>query len=231
MTTDKTDFQCSYCAKHFQRERSLAVHVCETKRRYLNKTERSSQLAHQAYVKFYELAQPQGRVRTFDDFVASQYYRAFVRWGQYCVDIRAVNPEAFLTWLLKYNKKIDHWCKDSLYDEYLHDYLPREGVQDALSRGIQEIQNYTDQNPDLANLVDYFRYGSHSRVCHDISTGRVSAWVVFNCQSGAEFVEKLRPDQAALIMPWINPDVWQPVFAARMDDVRWAQHILAQAGL
>jgi hypothetical protein len=59
-------------------------------------------------MKFYELTQGSARLKTFENFATSPYYRAFVKFGRYCVDTRAINPTRFVEWLLKNNKKIDH---------------------------------------------------------------------------------------------------------------------------
>ena len=101
--------QCQYCKKDFARETSLAVHVCEPKRRRQERAERGVELGFQAYIRFYEMSQGSARLKTFDDFADSPYYRAFVKFGRYCVSTRTINPKQFLEWLLKNNKK--KWIK------------------------------------------------------------------------------------------------------------------------
>jgi hypothetical protein len=148
------------------------------------------------------------------------------------VGIRGINPPAFLEWLLKNNKKIDHWLKDDFYVEYLHEYLRREATQDALERALKEMQDYADNHPELKNgFSDYFRYGNSNRVVHHIATGRVSAWIVYNCTSGVEFLDQLGPEQVAIILPWIDPDHWQRKFKDYLADTEWVSDILAKAGL
>jgi hypothetical protein len=231
ITTSLTH-QCRFCQKLFQRERSLEVHLCEPKRRHQEQHEPGVRLGFQAYIKFYESTQGSARLKTHDDFATSQYYKAFVKWGRYCVDIHAIDPEQFLLWLLKNNKKIDGWCSDRVYDEYLKQYLPREGVQSALERGVKEMHDYADQHPELKNgYADYFRYAPRNRVCYQITTGRISPWLIYNSKSGVEFLDSVTPDQLDILMPWIDPDTWQKIFADRVADVEWARHILHKAGL
>lgn len=227
-----TEFRCEFCDREFRRETSLEVHLCEPKRRWREQDERGVQLGLQAYLRFYETQQGSSRLRGWQDFATSQYYRAFVRFGRHCVNIRAVNPAQFLDWLLRNNKKIDHWCRDAIYEEYLQWWLPREAVADALERGMREIADYVEDTPDLRNgAADYFRYASANRVCYHITTGRVSPWIVYNCASGIEFLDGLTAEHAAMIMPWINPDVWQRKFQDFPADQEWCRHILNTAGL
>jgi hypothetical protein len=148
------------------------------------------------------------------------------------VSIRAVNTVNFTDWLLKNNKKLDYWCKDSLYDEWLREYVNREAVQDALERALKEMQDYADTHPDLKNgFSDYFRYGNTNRIIHHISTSRVSPWIVFNCDSGVAFLDELNEEQVAILLPHLNPEFWQQRFKDYMADTEWVKHILKAAGL
>jgi hypothetical protein len=234
MITEKADttHRCEFCDREFRRESSLEVHMCEPKRRWRERRERGVELGLQAYLRFYETQQGSSRLRGWDDFEKSQYYRAFVKFGRHCVAIRAVSPVQFLDWLLKTNKKIDHWCRDSVYEEYLQWWLPREPAADALERGMCEIVNYTTTTTELRNgVADYFRYGNPNRVCYHISTGRVSPWIVYNCDSGVEFLDTLTVDHTAMIMNWIDPDTWQRKFQDFPADQQWCRHMLTTAGL
>jgi hypothetical protein len=230
MTTEP--YKCRYCEKAFVKESTLAVHLCEPKRRWQQEREVGVQLGLKAYLRFYEVTQGSARLKSYADFVTSPYYNAFVKHGRYCQSIRCINFANFLDWLLRNNKKIDNWCSDKLYEEWMHDYLRREAVQDALERALKEMQTYADDHPDLKNgFSDYFRYGNSNRVVHHITTGRISPWIVYNCASGVDFLGNLSEEQVAMVMPWINPDHWQRKFTDYLADTEWVKDILIKAGL
>jgi len=233
MTSEsKLSYKCRYCEREFRKESTLAVHQCEQKRRWQQERETGVQWGLRAYLRFYEVTQGSAKLKSYEDFVASPYYSAFVRYGRHGVAIRNVNFIAYTDWLLKNNKKLDHWCKDSLYEEWLLEYLRRENVQDALERGLEEMQSYADDNPDLKNgFRDYFRYGNANRICHHITTGRVSAWIVFNCASGVEFLESLDEVLLAVVLPYIDPDYWHRRLQDYLADTEWVKHVLQEAGL
>jgi len=225
-------YKCRYCEKSFRRESSLSVHLCEQKRRWQQEKEVAVQLGLRAYLRFYEITQGSARLKSYEDFAKSPYYNAFVKWGRHMVAIRGINPPAFLEWLLKNNKKIDYWCKDEFYETYLHEYLRREAVQDALERALKEMQDYADDHPELKNgLTDYFRYGNTNRICYHISTGRISPWIVYNCGSGVAFLDSLSEEQVGMIIQWIDPEFWQRKFKDYMADTEWVKDILQKAGL
>ena len=225
-------YKCKYCEKDFSKESTLAVHLCEPKRRWQQEKETGVQLGLRAYLRFYEITQGSSKLKSYDDFVKSPYYNAFVKWGRHMVGIRGINPPAFLEWLLKNNKKIDHWLKDDFYVEYLHEYLRREATQDALERALKEMQDYADDHPELKNgFSDYFRYGNSNRVVHHIATGRVSPWIVYNCSTGVDFLELLGEEQIGMIIPWIDPTFWNKKFQDYLADSLWVKDILKQSGL
>lgn len=232
MTSESSpNYKCKYCDKEFRKETTLAAHLCEPKRRWQQENETGVQWGLQAYLRFYELTQGSARLKSYEDFVSSPYYSAFVRYGRYQVAIRSINHRSFTEWLLRNNKKLDHWCKDSLYEEWLHEYLRKENVQDALERGLQEMQDYAENTPGMAAYNHYFAYGNSNRICHHISTGRISPWIVFNCRTGVDFLDQLLPDQLQMIMPYIDPEVWQKKFSDYVADTEWVKHVLSEAGL
>ena len=231
MSTDtqtKTDYQCQYCNKTFQRESTLAVHVCEQKKRYKDRDEAGVRLGFQAYLRFYEMTQGSAKLKTYDDFAQSPYYRAFTKFGRHCVAINAVNTARFIEWVIDKNKKIDHWCKDSIYTEYLTEYMQRESVDDALARAIEYSIKWSETHEHPAQ--DLLRYGNTNFITYAISTGRLSAWVLYNSESGQKFLDELNEEQLAIVWPWIDPAFWQKKFKDYPADQEYAKEILKQAG-
>lgn len=225
-------YSCKYCKKEFKKESTLAAHLCEPKRRHQQQNETGVQLGFKAYLRFYELTQGSAKLKTYEDFVASPYYMAFVKFGRHLVAIRCINTGSFIDWLLKNNKKIDYWTKDTMYSEWMRDYLKKENVKDALERALKEMQDLADEDSRLGGKFnDYFRQANANRICQHIANGRISAWIVFNCDSGVEFLETLNEEQLGMIIEWIDPDYWQRKFKDYMADTEWTKHILKQAGL
>ena len=221
-------YTCQYCCKDFIKESSLAVHSCEPRRRRQERDEPGVRLGFNAYLKFYELTQGSARLKTFDDFADSPYYRAFVKFGRYCVDIRAINPARFVEWVLKQNKKIDHWAKDTVYNEYLIDYLRVENVNDALTRAIQFGIDWAEKSGHPAE--DCLRYGNTNAMVYAVSAGRISPWILYNCNSGQKFLGELDATQIAMIWPYIDSEVWMKKFSDYVADQEYVKEMLTKAG-
>jgi len=221
-------FVCEYCKKSFVRESSIEVHMCEPKRRRLNKDEPGVRIGFQAYIKFYEQAQGSAKLKTYDDFCDSSYYLAFVKFGRYCVGTKAISPGRFMDWLLKNQKKIDRWCSDQLYTEYLIWYLAIEAVDDALARAIEYSIDWAEKSGHPAH--DCVRYGNTNAICYAITTGRLSPWVIYNSESGQKFLSECNQEQIAIIWEYINSDIWHKKFTDHPGDQEYARDILKKAG-
>jgi hypothetical protein len=227
-TPTKTEHRCQYCDKVFLREQTLAVHVCEQKKRYQDRDEAGARLGFQAYLRFYEMLQGSSKLKTFDDFAKSAYYRAFVRFGRHCVGINAINVARFIDWVVSKNKKIDHWCRDAVYTEYLHDYLRLENVSDALGRAVEYSIKWSEEHGCPAQ--DLLRYGNSNLIAYAVTTGRISPWALYNCDSGQQWLEQITQEQTSMIWPWIDPEFWQRKFQEYPADQMYAREILNKAG-
>ena len=219
---------CEYCKKEFVRETSIQAHMCEPKRRRRERDEPGPRLGFQAYIRFYESMAGSARNKSHDTFCESSYYRAFVKFGHYCVNTRVINPDRFMAWLLKNNRKIDHWCSDKVYTEYLVDHLKVEAVDDALARAIEFGIDWSEKNTSPAH--DCMRYGNANVLCYAVTAGRISPWVIYNSESGQKFLSELDATQVAMIWPYIDSDAWQKRFQDRPQDQAYAKNILKQAG-
>lgn len=221
-------FVCEFCQKEFQKESSIEVHMCEPKRRRRQRDEPGVRFGMQAYLRFYEVHQGSAKLKTYEDFCDSSYYKAFVKFGNYCVNTHVIAPPRFLDWLLKNNKKIDRWCSDQLYTEYLREHLLIESVQDALERSVQQSIRWEEKTGSPAH--DMLRYGNHNALCYDITAGRISPWVIYNSQSGQKFLSELSAEQVQMIWPYIDSDRWHKKFTDYPADQAWVQDILEKAG-
>jgi hypothetical protein len=210
------------------KETSLGVHSCEPRRRRMEQDEPGVRLGFHSYLKFYELTQGSAKLKTYDDFCESPYYKAFVKFGRYCVAVRAVNPARFTEWLLKNNKKIDHWCRDTIYTEYLIDYLRVENINDALARAIEFGIGWSEESGNPAE--DCLRYGNTNAMVYAVTAGRISPWILYNCESGQKFLSELDASQIAMVWSYIDSEIWMKKFADYVADQEYVKDLLYKAG-
>jgi len=226
--TQVTEFVCDFCNKQFQREQSMFKHMCETKRRVHEKDNAGNRIAFQCWLAFYKKNTNSRKPKTYLDFVKSAYYIAFVKFGNYCVDINAINITRYLDWLLDNKISIDSWTSDQVYNRYLIYYLREEDPLDAIARSIETTIKLAE--PDNILAGDYLRYGSKNKICHKITNGKISAWMLYQSESGIEFIESLDEGQQRLIFDYINPEQWALKFLRNKEQVKQVKELLKEAG-
>ena len=218
--------ECVHCGKAFQKEKTLMAHMCEPKRRHLQKDEKRVQVGFLAFNKFYTMVQ-RSKPRTYADFCKSSYYNAFVKFGSFVSNINPIYPEKFIDFVIKSNVKLDHWCRDELYDTYMFEMIKVEPVEEAVRRTIETMMDWGDNNQ--AQYNDYFRYCNLNRAVNDIRNGLISPWVILNSKSGMELLGNFNDEQLAIIEPTLDVPYWKKQFKAKPADVEMVKEIVKEA--
>jgi DNA-directed RNA polymerase subunit RPC12/RpoP len=221
------NYKCNYCDKEFTKEKTLSVHVCEQKRRHMSKTEKHVQLGLLAYNRFYEISQKNSAKKTFDDFASSPYYNAFVKFGSFLSNTAPIFPERFIDFVIKSGVKLDHWCRDELYDTYVSELIKIEPADGAIQRTIQTMMDWADDKE--ASWNHYFSYANLNRITHDIKEGKISPWVLLNCKAGKEMLQKMNDEQLEIVSPVIDPQFWMRRFKTLPADVELVKDVIKEA--
>ena len=223
-----TKFACDFCKREFLRETSMVKHMCETKRRWLDKDKQGNRIGFQCWLQFYSKNTASKKNKTFEEFVKSAYYIAFIKFGNYCADVNAINVSQYVEWLLKNKIKIDTWYSDSVYTRYLIEYLRHENHVDAIHRSIKTCEELAES----ANILprDVLRYANVNRICHEIVRGKISPWMLFQSDSGVQFLDNLDADHVKLIIDYINPEQWALKFNRESDNVSDIKELLKSSG-
>jgi len=222
-------YTCQYCNHKFAKEKTLAVHVCEQKRRALAQTERHVVLGFDTYNRFYKKTQNSKHDKTYEDFRKSPYYNAFVKFGSFVSNVNPLYPERFIDYVVTSGVKLDHWCRDELYDSYVVDLVKRESVETALERSIKHMISWGEENK--AQWNHYFHYVSLNRATYDIKDGKISPWVVLNCISGKDMLKKFNDEQLNAIMVIMDVPFWVNKFKKMPADVELVKQVVKESNI
>jgi hypothetical protein len=211
-------------------EKTLFVHVCEQKRRALAQTEKHVVLGFDTFQRFYKQAQPNSKQeKTYEDFCKSSYYNAFVKFGSFVSNVNPLYPEKFIDYVVRSGVKLDHWCRDELYEQYVFDLIRRESVETALQRSIQTMMTWADDHS--AQWNHYFLYVSLSRACYDIKDGKISPWVILNSNSGKAMLQKFSDEQLAHVQKIIDPPFWVSKFKKLPADATFVKEVVKESNI
>jgi hypothetical protein len=203
--------------------------VCEQKRRWDDRDRPANRIAFQAWSEFYRRFQPSSKKKTYKDFSTSNYYGGFVKFGLYSVEAKVVNPLQFTMWLINANVPLDNWNSDRIYDQYLLEYTQLEAPMDAVKRSIDTLLTMSEDENIL--LRDSLRLLSANKICFKVTTGHISPWLLYNCDSGIQFLSELNQSQQQMIYKYIDTDIWQIKFKRNKDETTEVQTLLKTANL
>jgi len=229
MSLVEQPYVCGYCNKGFMQEKTLFVHICEQKRRAMAQGEKHVILAFDAFQKFFKHAQPNVKEKTYEDFCKSPYYNAFIKFGSFISNVNPLYPERFTNYIITSGVKLDHWCRDELYEQYIFDLIKTESVETALQRTIQTMMTWADDHS--AQWNHYFLYVSLSRACYDIKDGKISPWLILNSASGKSMLQKFSDEQLAHIQTVIDPSFWLNKFKKLPADVILVKEVVKESGI
>lgn len=222
-------FVCQYCGHGYTKEKTLMVHVCEQKRRALAKTERHVVLGFDAFNRFFKMSQNIKGEKTYEEFCKSPYYNAFVKFGSFVSNVNPLYPDRFIDYVVRSGTKLDHWCRDELYDQYVVHLIKTESVETALERGIKHMMDWAEKNQ--AQWNHYFLYVSLSRAVFDIKDGKISPWIILNSSNGKALVKKFSDEQLAAVSTVMDIPFWLNKFKKLPADVELVKEVVKESNL
>jgi hypothetical protein len=179
------------------------------------------------FQRFYELTQKAKQPKTFEEFSTSSFYTAFVKFGSFLVNTAPIYPEMFIDFVIKSGVKLDHWCRDELYEQYIADLIKKEPADGAIQRTIKNMMDWADTNS--AQWEHYFQYVNLNRATHDIKEGLISPWILLNSKSGKELLKRMNDEQLEIVSPMIDPQFWVRRFKALPADTELVKDVIKEA--
>jgi hypothetical protein len=226
-----TDYVCNFCKRNFKKEISLINHSCEKKRRWFSKDEPHIRIAFLAWTRFYELNSYMNKKdeTTFESFINSRYYTAFVKFGKQIHNLNAIEPQKFIDYVIKNNIPIDKWAHDFVYEQYVIQLVRQESAESALERNIKLMNDWSSQNGE--QWYNFFRKVNTNQAVAWIMNGKISPWVLYNVDSAIDFFERCNPEQVALIKKHAPPGPWKIKFNKNQDSCKFIRTTLKESGM
>jgi hypothetical protein len=180
--------------------------MCEQKRRHLAKDEKHVLLGYQTYVRFFQLTQKAKYTKTYEEFAKSPYYNAFVKFGSFLSNVNPLYLDRYIDFVVTSGVKLDHWCREELYYKYVLDLVKKEPAEVALQRSVNTMMEWAAENDSHWN--HYFKYVSINRAVYAIKDGKISPWLVLNCDSGRALLAKFNDEQLNIVFEVLDPTYW-----------------------
>ena len=225
-------FDCGFCKKSFQTEEVLISHACEKRRRWLFKDEKDVKIGFQAYQLFFKKSftglNRRSHDRTYEDFMNSNYYAGFVRFGKFVLEVNVVDPMNYVEFLVKNDIKLKDWTLDSVYDIWLREVGKKEDIFRALERNILLMQQWSQDTGE--DWTDFFRKVNPQLATKWIKNGRISPWLLYS-GFGDDLFSRMSDEQLNFLTELLDPQYWLLRLEQEITYVRDVQHTLRQNGV
>lgn len=221
-------FTCSFCNNGFSRERTLLNHLCEKKRRYFNRTEKYVMIGFQAWITWHQLTNTniQKRKWLYDDFMNSNLYLSFVKFGRHVLDTKMINPEQFIKFVILNSIKLDNWRKDTVYETYVRYICRKEDVESAIERHVLLMEQWASDN-DM-NWLDFFNKVNTNIALRWIQTGKISPWILLNALTADQLTLRMSDEQILLLDQYIDISWWNRHMARMKKEKKFVENILRE---
>lgn len=210
--------KCDYCGKVFKRESTLMSHICEKKRRWLQKDFPETLSGFGAYDLFYRLGM-QSKPKTYQEFVDSQYFSAFVKYGSYCINSNVIDSEAYTRWLIRKQAKLKDWATDTMYMLFIRDHLKKETVDRALERFVQDASK-------TSYFHDFWEMAGGYLIADWVESGKISPWILLSSKRAQTALSNMPDECFARIANSVDASYWGKKIEQNPHDVEWIRTII-----
>ena len=220
---------CVFCGVGLTSDYHLLRHVCEAKRRFIRRDDKPVKMGLISYQRFAKRSLNRLDPPSYEQFAQSTLYNAFVHFGQYLLQIQAINALGFVDFLIKVEAPINRWEHPVLYERYVRELCKAEDPLDALERQILLMQGWSMDTGD--EWTDFFRRVAPGQAVTWIQSGRLSPWVIFTAPSVADLMARLSVEQARIIETCIDASFWSIKLQRHAEAVQHIKSTLLAAGL
>lgn len=222
-------FECKFCSVKFHKEHTMVTHMCVKKRRHMDINTAGSRFGFRTFQRFYDISMQSKKPKTHDEFINSQYYIDFVKFGNHLALLKPLYTEQYIDFVIKNGVKLKDWTKDFVYEFYIIDLIQKEPAISATDRTITEIMEWCEKNN--ITFTDFFSSVNANEAAYLIKTGRISPWVLYLCSTGGNLLDRFNEDHSKMIGEIIEPGIWMRKFKKSDEDVNYIKGLLEQAGI
>ena len=220
-------WQCHYCVKRFNNENVFMRHNCEQKRR-------AEEIGSPSGIAAYSFFELWLRLRKFksqsrEAFMASKYYRAFLKFALMVPAAGITKPETYVKLMLDNGITPDLWCRDACYKIYL-DWV------DRIADPLEQVQSSIEVLMDIAekegvNYQDAIGHLGARKVLALIIQRKLSPWFLLHSVKVQQLLKSLPKDELKEYDKAINIGAWVERLEEQKQLRADIRHIISEIGL
>lgn len=227
MSSDK--HQCHFCKKEFTKERTLEIHLCEKKRRWMNKDDKNVRIAFASWLHWCKksgLYMNKKSQLSYEDFMNSTAYISFVQFGHFVDENHIVNYLAYIDFMIKNNYKFNSWFKNSTYEYFVKMNTRQETIEDAVQKTIKFMDKWSHENDE--EWTDFFNKISKQQALDWLRSGRISPWIFFTSSKAQNLLNQMTDEQLMLLDQYLDVKWWTQTMRRKPQDRQFVEQIVKE---
>jgi hypothetical protein len=224
------DLTCQFCKKQYINEVSFFNHVCEKKRRHIEKDEKHVKIA---FICFKHYCTKTNRLNkyqpSYDDFIDSSLYKEFISFGKHLININVSNHLGFVDFLIKMQTPLKKWSSVSTYEIYMRELNKNETPLQALERNILVMQQWSINTGE--DWTEFFKKISTQTAVLWIKSGKISPWLLFSASSASDLLSRMNQEQLEIVNNTVDAGFWELKIKRHQEDMKYIQKELSEAGI
>jgi hypothetical protein len=203
--------------------------MCVKKRRFEDANATGPRLGFRTFQRYYTLMMRSKKAKTVEEFIESEFYTEFVRFGNHLALLKPIHHDQFVDFVIFSQSKLKDWTSDLMYKAYISDLVKKEPAGSATERTITNIAEWCEANNSPFNT--FFIDVSANEAAYMISVGKISPWVLYLSKHGGDLIGRFTEDHSKMVGDIIEPGIWMKKFKKDSSEVEFIRDLLEQAGL
>lgn len=178
MALKEKQYKCSFCGRGFTRQSWYEKHMCDKKKRFLDRNNITVIRAHRLFNHWQRRSRllRRGIEKSMEDFCKSPYYNTFVKLSEFTTTNYVVSGYKYIDWLVDNEIPEARWCNERDLDEYRAYIRESEDPERQAETSFKNIRVWC--NDHGVEKTQFFRRISPGQALNMVRENKLSPWVL-----------------------------------------------------
>jgi len=209
MALKERKYMCSFCSRSFVRKTWFEKHLCDKKKRFLDRNNIAVIKAHQLFNHWQQRTKlvRRGHQKDFEEFCRSPFFGAFKRLSEFTTSEYVVSGFKYIDWLIDNKIPEAKWCNPRDLEDY-HKYLrTSEEPKAQAETTCKNIRVWCADNG--IEMPKFFSTISPGQALNMVRENKLSPWVLLGYQPCVDaLTSRFKQEMLFTLNDHINVPYW-----------------------
>lgn len=182
MALKERKYKCSFCNRDFVRKTWYEKHMCDKKKRFLDRNNITVIKAHRLFNHWQQQTGllRRGHEKSFDDFCKSPFFGAFKRLAEFTTSEYVVSGFKYIDWLVENKIPEAKWCNPRDLEDYRVYLRATEEPEKQAETTCKNIRAWCADNG--IEMPEFFATITPGQALNMVRENKLSPWVLLGYQ-------------------------------------------------